>query len=171
MKERLDRISDTKKKTLLSFYPQPPQPVVAFLQNQWFKNPESARKMFARQPDLREVLIRKTLFMGSVTGRNLARFFSQATCDKIIWEETSKNIAGFSAGCFPADFDHIHSVLNKWSPKVVLAFGRVASDALEYIMLSERPPWRIVVGPHPASRGSDLFVELRLMNDKLHSLL
>lgn len=38
--------------------------IVAFLQNQWFKDPEGVKAMFAQHPERRERYISAFLFMG-----------------------------------------------------------------------------------------------------------
>lgn len=61
--------------------------IVVILQNQWFKDPEGIRAMFAEHPERRERYIEAFLFMGCLTGKRLRSAFGDELCDEIIWEE------------------------------------------------------------------------------------
>lgn len=121
--------------------------ILAFLQNIWFKNPEQARAIFARNPERRNQLIGTFLFMGCLSGKRLEQAFGDL-CDEIIWEECSPEIGGQSSAAFPADFEHISGAINKHNPDVILAFGKLASDALRKVA----PDQKLICGPHPAAR-------------------
>lgn len=141
-----------------------PPRVVAFLQNQWFRDPEKARKIFERHPEQREELVARFLFSGCLTGRRIRRAFGPMV-DEIVWEETSKNFGGYSASSFPADLDHMKSVIEKWRPKIVLGFGIIACAALNKL-----PPslWdHLIAGPHPAARHDRVVKDLRSMASQL----
>jgi len=122
--------------------------VLAFLQNQWFNNPEQARATFLRHPDQRNRLIALYLFMGCLTGRRLISAFGEDLCNDIVWEECSKEVGGKSSASFPPDFAHICEAINKHNPDVILAFGKTASDALRKVA----PNQLVIYGPHPAAR-------------------
>src|SRR5580704_11561463 len=84
--------------------------ILAFLQCQWFKDPDRARRLLARYCDDEERgrnrFLRDMLFLGCLTGKRLQAVFGEM-CSKITWEEASDNIAGKSSGVFPADPQHM----------------------------------------------------------------
>ncbi len=129
--------------------------IVAFLQNVWVKDPDRLRAIFHREPEIREPMIAKLLFMGSLTGRRLKAAFGDL-CDEIVWEETTERISGDPTEIFPADRVHMVRVLRKHEPGVVIAFGRIAQEALREIFLNwpkeEFTKARIYHSPHPAAR-------------------
>lgn len=147
--------------------------VLAFLQNQWFKNPEKVRRIYERHPEMRNDLIRRYLFMGCLTGRRLETAFGEKVCEQIIWEESSAEIGGYAASRFPADPKHIANAIIKHSPEIVFAFGRIASDGVLAAMpqIEGHPTpirFRLLTGPHPASR-QDPMPRLREMAQVLCS--
>jgi hypothetical protein len=120
--------------------------IVAFLQNQWFHEPEKVRSIYARNPGRREALNKRFLFAKSFTGRRLRAAFGEL-CDEIVWEETSPEIGDKSSAEFPPDAEHIQRVLDKHQPDLVLLFGRNALKGVS-------PLWTgaTVCFPHPAAR-------------------
>lgn len=146
--------------------------IVAFLQNQWFKNPAAIKAQIeeapARHPhkfktyaDAREWYLAAYLFFGCTTGRRLRAAFGEELCDKIIWEEQSPEIGGKASAAFPPDFAHIRGVLERHSPTHVIALGSLASDALTKILIDDNPPWNLICGPHPAARFPDIVARLK----------
>lgn len=134
--------------------------VVAFLQNQWFKNHDAARATLERFPNQRERLCRAWLFMGCLTGQRLKRAFGDDWCLRIIWENASDKIGGASSSCFPPDPDHIKRVLAKFNPIVVLLFGKVAKQVEPFV---DQSSCLIITGMHPAARRPDVRDNLRGM--------
>src|SRR5580704_6078428 len=132
--------------------------ILAFLQNQWFKDPEKVRALFARRPDLRNDMIRRYLFMGCHTGKQLRKAFGEALCDRIIWEEVSLQIGGHSASKFPADLKHMTEAIVRTQPDIILAFGRIASDAIAELNGGKCPIpcTHIFFAPHPAARNNPM---------------
>jgi len=148
----------------------PPRPAVAFLQNAWFRNPEKVRDQIARGGEpFRRKLLEYALFAGCLTGRRIRTAFGEDLCGLILWEETTREIAGDPKTVFPADLGHMAQVLADHHPRVVLAFGRIAAEALG----SLNPPWTgpVVTLPHPAARQPDTLDRLRLGAGELHTLL
>lgn len=140
--------------------------VVAIMQNQWFHQPERVRRLLARRPESRERLIAYALFAGCKSGRVLRDVFGDR-CDEIVWEEASREIGNRASAAFTADFDHLSTVIQKHAPSIALAFGRIAGDAMQAIMPSER----LIVGPHPAARGPNVMAQLRQMRELLDKAL
>lgn len=139
--------------------------IVAFLQNQWFKDPEKARQVFARNPDLRDKLIARYLFAGCLTGKRLQSVFGEELCDAIVWEEASGEVGGHSRSLFAADRQHMMDVIQKHKPTVILAFGKIASDGLRSLPQIDAG---IIYGPHPAARNGAI-EGLRKMRSELES--
>lgn len=134
--------------------------ILAFLQNSWFKDPEKAKEVFARHPELRNDLIARFLFAGCLTGRRLMTAFGEELCDRIIWEEASANIGDKSSARFQADHDHIKRAIIKHDPNVILAFGQVASTEVEVVAEGLKREYGISIpvmtAPHPAARKNPM---------------
>jgi hypothetical protein len=135
--------------------------ILAFMQNQWFKNPEKVRAQYERYPDMRNDLIARYLFMGCLSGRRLQAALGEALCDQIVWEEASPEIGGNSASKFPADAKHIAGAIIKHNPDVVFAFGKIASDGVlsAFAEIESHPTpinFRLITGPHPAARNDPM---------------
>jgi hypothetical protein len=119
--------------------------LLAVLQNQWFHDPEKVRAILARTPQARRRLIHYSLFAGCRTGRVLKDVFGEERCRTIVWEEASPEIGGKASSCFPADQAHLRAVLDDVKPDLVLAFGRIAGNALAELV----PGAKLILGPHP----------------------
>lgn len=147
--------------------------IVAFLQNQWFRDPESVRRMMTENPERRERYIAAFLFMGCLTGKRLRAVFGEELCDQIVWEEVSPEIGGYAASRFPADAQHIATVICKHKPDVILAFGKIAANGVWAIMNHLKCPnegaftAHFISGPHPAARGTQVLSDLRIVADQL----
>jgi hypothetical protein len=134
---------------------------LAFLQNLWVKDPAGWKKVLDDPIAHRPNLIRHLLFdYGCLTGRRLKLIFGEELLKHITWEEASREIAGDSKTVCTPDPEHIRACLEKYRPKVVLTFGKVATDAVrpvreEWIMTSPvAPDWSTLIAcPHPAARN------------------
>lgn len=141
--------------------------IVCFLQNQWFKDPVRMEAMLRTTfKGNREKFIRTWLFYSCMTGQRLRKVFGEEFCDSesTIWEEASDKMGGYAASAYPADQLHIARVIEKHRPRVVLAFGKIASVALEAM---PDKSFKLFVGPHPVARGVDTMLRLYQMKDKL----
>lgn len=135
------------------------------MQNQWFRDPEAVKRIFARWPLMRRQLVARFLFSsGCKSGRVLKSVFGDRI-NKIEWEEASREIGCEASSCFKADPEHLRAVLDEVKPDVVLAFGRIAGDALAPLV----SPLKLIVGPHPTARGADTLQRLQAMREKLIS--
>lgn len=140
--------------------------ILAVLQNMWVKDPESVRRMIERTPQVRRRLIRYSLFAGCRTGRVLKNVFGENRCKEIVWDESTREIAGNPRDIFPPDLSHLSALIAEVKPDVVLAFGRIASAALTPIVPAEK----LIVGPHPTARQGDTMQRLRNMAARLEAL-
>lgn len=136
--------------------------ILAVMQNQWFRDPEAVRRIMGKRPQWRRQLIARFLFAGCRSGRVLKSVFGERI-NEIVWEEASPEIGGHASSAFPADPVHLRAVLDDVKPDVVLAFGKIASNAL----LDLVPAEKLVVGPHPTARGPDVMPLLRAMQNQL----
>lgn len=132
--------------------------IVAFLQNQWFNDPEGVKAMLARhdhEPIVRErvrrCLIHYELFAGCVTGRRLEKAFGDLT-GKIVWEEGSRVISGNARDFHPPDRVHIAEVIKTQQPRVILSFGKSNHPIIEELSHESRSVDRVLYLPHPAAR-------------------
>ena len=149
--------------------------VLAILQNQWFRDPEKIRAILKRHPEARRRMIHYSLFAGCRTGRVLKAALGEEWCRKIVWEEASPEIGGEASSCFRADTRHILDVIVDVQPTVILAFGKIASDAVNSLCPIHRrgPPATIInviFATHPTARGVDtlrLLRDVRALLDKL----
>lgn len=146
--------------------------ILAFLQCQWFRNPYAVREIYRKYAgdlDRRAKLNSRFLFRESLTGRRLSQAFGEL-CRDIIWEEVSTEIGGASSAVFTSDIEHMCSVLNHHRPNIVLAFGRIASDAMQSIECDGADaPYKVIYGPHPASRHQSVTSDLREMFRKVQA--
>ena len=141
--------------------------VVAFLQNLWVKDPPRVKLMLeqAEARGQRECMLKVLLFHGGKTGQVLTEYLGAEWCNRIVWEESTRDIGGWPGSVFPVDRMHIEGVLIKHSPQVVIAFGRPAARAVA--------PWQTKFEmwecSHPTARGS-IASSLRNIRDKLDTL-
>ena len=135
--------------------------ILAFLQNQWVRDPKRLMAMIERTPAARERFLKYALFQ-SFTGHRLEQVFGEE-CMGWNWDNASPQIGSHASSCFPPDPEHIKSVLDKHEPDVVLAFGRVAEKALRSI----GGDFKLISGPHPAARGADVISRLECMAQEL----
>lgn len=169
--------------------PLPPRPrrVLGLLQNQWFKDPVRAAALLARYQEHeggfwpgRHRFIRDMLFFGCLTGRRLEAAFGEDLCGYggLVWEEVSTCMGDHPGACFPPDGEHVAAVLRQVRPVAVVAFGKVARDALalpevqaHIVQRPGRPPTATIYAPHPAARGADVPNELRAAAARVREIL
>lgn len=145
--------------------------IIAFLQNQWFKDPDRMKRMLETTfKGDRQKFTRTFLFFGCLTGRRLTKAFGEDLCDQIIWEEASPLIAGQSSGAFPADMNHICGILDRHKPNIVLTLGRIAREAIESLPIMD-VNYATISGPHPAARHATVCKELSDMAAKVRDLI
>jgi hypothetical protein len=141
--------------------------VLAFLQNQWVRDPERVRALIERYGEsYRRRLIPYALFAGCLTGRRLQAAFGPVLCSRITWEEASPVVTGSPRECPPADPAHIRAALERHQPGIVLAFGKIAAEGV-------RPLWtgNLIVAPHPAARDPFTPDRLRQAAEALQIML
>lgn len=148
--------------------------ILAILQNQWVKNPERVRAAIAASKDpvaYRRRFNAYALFAGCMTGRRLRKEFGDL-CDTIVWEEASPEIGGHAASSFPADLDHIRASIADVKPRIVIGFGKIASDALNIIGPSlDLPDVFMIHCQHPTARGASSLPSLANAASLLRDLL
>jgi hypothetical protein len=137
--------------------------VLAVLQNMWVNDPEKVRRILERTPQARRRMIAYSLFAGCRTGRVLKQVFGEDCPRRFVWDESTREIAGNPREVFPADLSHLRAVLEELKPDVVLAFGRIASDALTGLV----PTDKLLIGPHPTARQPNTMTRLHSMAEAL----
>jgi len=141
--------------------------VLAFLQNQWFHDPDHVRSILKRHPEARRRIVRYSLFCGCKTGRTLKTALGEEWCRKIVWEEASPQIGGRASSSFPADPGHILTAIEQEKPTVIIALGQIASEAITSLAL---PGITILTGPHPTARGVGPLTALRSIRAALDTM-
>lgn len=130
--------------------------VLAFLQNMWVRDPERVKAMIAKDGEVfRRRFMHYALFAGCLTGRRLRAAFGH-WCDSIIWEEVSREIGGKASSVFPADISHIAQRIAEEKPDVILVFGHIATEGLARAGYGGVPLPKLITGPHPAARSTDV---------------
>lgn len=144
--------------------------ILCILQNQWFKDPERVKKMLeGRDETFRRAFIKRALFHSCRTGKVLQQVFGDAWIDQMTFEEASREIGDHSASKFKHDPGHILKVVREVAPDLILAFGKVAEDAVSAVMWGCKSPTRIY-GPHPTARGDDTIFRLQAMRKRLEAI-
>lgn len=149
--------------------------ILAFAQNQWFKNPARMQAMLAGRyyNGDREKFIKTFLFFRCRTGIVLRSTLTEELCDRIIWEEASPLMGDHAGAKFPPDPVHIKRVISKHDPTVILGFGNQARDGIGVALIDRLglamtpgillPGPSVLLGPHPTARTGDVFPRLRSM--------
>ena len=146
-------------------------PVLAILQNMWVKDPERLKRMFTYHgEEFRLAMMRRLLFAGSKTGRNLKKAFGDDLLAKITFEETTREIAGDPKTIYPADLQHLAICLERHRPEVVLTFGKIAEDAWRKTRCDFDRPLHLAAH-HPASRHPSSWQTLTEAAAKLREYL
>lgn len=140
-------------------------PILAFLQNQWFPNPERVKAIYARHandPVHCAKLRAAHLFMGCLTGKRIRAAFGDDMRHEIVYAEASPEIGGHASSSFKADPSHIASTIEFWKPKIVIGFGRIAGDGVMAAMrlLQGKSEFYFTLAPHPAARHASVRDEL-----------
>lgn len=147
--------------------------IVAFTQNQYFRDPVRVKEIYEKNPALWESLNRKFMFGGCLSGRRLQETFGWDMCNQIIWDTITTQIGDRSNSVFPVDPQHIRNVMAKHNPSIILSFGVLAREAIQawcdeqYNKEEPTPIPVIISGPHPASRYGDVRFRLWEMNEEL----
>lgn len=139
--------------------------IVAFLQNQWFKNPARVEEAINARPEAERAAFRqrfatRALFMGCLTGQRLLKSLGSELCNQIYWENASRVMGDEASSSPPADHEHIRAVLAEQQPDLILAFGKTAIMALMEIA-QDMWPENLLVAPHPAARGPEVITKLK----------
>ena len=142
--------------------------VLGLLQNTWAYNPARVQADLDRvNPQTRRRLI-GSMLSRSFTGKRLRAAFGH-WCDVIEWENASPVVVGKSRDCSPADLAHVHAVVQDVQPSVILVFGKEAAFAIDRLG-AEIAVMDLIIGPHPAGRGSHVTTKLAAMRVRLDAL-
>jgi hypothetical protein len=143
--------------------------VLAFLQNQWFRNPQRVQEKIALYgEEYRCKFVAYALFAGCLTGRRLRQGLGQDWCDAIIWEEASPVITDRASGCPPPDREHIRAAIKAHRPHVVLCLSKPAQPVV--CAECESACIRLLTASHPAARHNGVMGELRNLRARLDEM-
>lgn len=147
--------------------------ILAFLQNQYFKDPEKVKAMLEENPEKRNWYIEKFLFMGCKTGKVLLQTLGPDITSQIIWEEVSKEIGSYASSVFPADEAHILESIALHNPDIIIGFGKIAEDALKKLKTEEKIDLSksIFYAPHPAARQDRVIPDLRRLRHRIELIV
>lgn len=142
------------------------------MQNLWVRDPEKVGTMFRRHGEaFRLQFIQYALFRGCLTGRRLKSAFGD-DCKRIIWEESTKQIAGDPKTIFPADHLHMVDVIRTYKPTVIITFGRIAHEALQAVFENHNFAGTcVIILPHPAARQATVPARLKQGAEEFRRLL
>ena len=171
---------------------QPAIKTVAFLQNQWFKDPDRIRQWLDGKPKedrprFRRMHVATALFAGCLTGRRIRKAFGDNIMHQVLWENASPQIASKSSGRFKPDLGHVMDTIMELDPDIILAFGRLAEACVKNALaFLHGNGWQLhrqlmrgdgtgrqlrltlITGPHPAARGANTKIALGRMADQYH---
>lgn len=139
--------------------------ILAIMQNQWVRDPETLRRILEKRPNMRRDLVRRLLFAGCLTGRRIKSVFGNQLVARMVFEEASPQIGGKSSAVFPADLDHLREVIVQVNPHTIIAFGKVAAGGLHELGQN------FIEAPHPAARGPETIGKLGLARSQLEKAL
>lgn len=154
-----------------------PVRTLSILQNMWFKDPERMKTIYAkyleREDEGRNRFIRDFLFFGCLTGKRIDKVFGEDFRWQTYWEEASPELGGKSGSSFGYDKDHIRNAIKVYRPKIILAFGKIASSGLYEVLkgIDYGHNYEIVYGPHPTSRSPGIIKQLEHMRNKYRKIL
>lgn len=115
--------------------------ILCILQNQWAENPERVQALHAKHPGRRAEIIGRMLFMGCLTGRRIEKVFGDLMQEhSFIFEEASAVVTLQSHSKPPHNTQHVRSVIERYSPDVIIAFGNCAQRAVREIGAAKRHP-------------------------------
>jgi len=162
------------------------KPGLAILQNMYVRDPERLKRSFARADsegygeELRRRTIAYSLFAGCLTGRRLKAAFGEDLLAQIVWEESTREIAGDPKTIFPPDLAHLEKIIREYQPKAILAFGKIAGCAVTEVLANGNlgPTWlgaetrpTLITAPHPAARQPEVPTLLRQAAEKFRKCL
>lgn len=153
--------------------------ILAFLQNQWFipEQVETVRAIYARARARDDngtharTLNRFFLFRSCHTGKVLRAVFGEEV-KGWHWENASPLIGDAPDALYPAEPEHMLRTIDAVKPGAILVFGAIARAGMEKISVSHYIDYThsLVVGPHPASRGTAKHAEFARMRRELQSI-
>lgn len=141
---------------------------LAFLQNMWVKDPERVRKAIEEDgEEFRRRFMRYALFAGCKTGRMITKAFGKSLVEAMEFEETTRVISGNPKEILPVDLVHMRNAIELHKPKVIIAFGAIAHNAMAQIPHAAK----YIQAHHPASRHPDSYQNLVTAAKTLNSYL
>lgn len=92
----------------------------------------------------------------SMTGQRLRVSLGDPLYRRVYWSNASPRVGLGPSAVFPADLQHMAKVLADRRPRLILTYGRIASEAVfSAIQMSGLCEVEVVVYNHPNARGLD----------------
>lgn len=126
--------------------------ILAFLQNMYCDNPELVKRIVTE--DNWNRLVKKFLFQ-SFTGKRIIKAFGEELANRIIYDESTDEIADNPYSACKPNIVHIRWALHKHKPDIVITFGGIAYKSVSSVYKGE-----LIRLPHPASRRADTMPRL-----------
>lgn len=128
--------------------------VLCILQNQWANNPDQINALHAKHPGMRNEIISRMLFRGSLTGSRIeAVFGDMIKTHAFVFDEASTTIP-VSNNCGPNfNTNHVRETIRRIQPDAIVAFGHSSQRAIKSVRKAKRekidlPP--VIECVHPA---------------------
>lgn len=128
--------------------------ILCILQNQWADDPDRVLALHAKHPGMRNEIISRMLFRGSLTGKRIEYVFGDMMKEHaFIFDEASTVIAPSSKCNPPYNANHVRETIRRVRPDAVIAFGSSSRRAIDDVRKAKRdkidlPP--VVECIHPA---------------------
>lgn len=140
--------------------------IVGFLQNCWFP-PDT--KLSYIQEYLNNDDVRRKVLARSYTGKRLLKAFGEIYYANIIWENVSIEVGLDPNHSGTPNYDHVQAVINKHDPDLVLTFGNVAKETLDYLLLIRKIDHTVLGTKHPSAKDF-LDEELMKFSDRVKEI-
>jgi|688.fasta_scaffold09072_25 hypothetical protein len=128
--------------------------VLCILQNQWANNPDQINALHAKHPGMRNEIISRMLFRGSLTGSRIEAVFGDMMKNHaFIFDEASASVVSNNQYNAPYNASHVRETIARLRPDAVIAFGSSPRRAIEDVRKAKRekidlPP--VIECVHPA---------------------
>jgi len=126
--------------------------ILAFMQNAWFP-PGTPQRIIDRYHDDSEFHIK--VLSKTMSGRRLMKALGDELYKKIIWDNTTREVASQPSGNPGADLMYMRQRILAHKPDAIIAVGQVAYDAM--IKMRKEDPvkhnFARILMPHPNKRG------------------
>ena len=138
--------------------------ILCILQNQWANDPDRILALHAKHPGMRNEIITKMLFRGSLTGKRIEAVFGDLMEQHaFIFDEASTVVTSSAKGNPPYNANHVRETIRRVQPDAIIAFGTSSRRAIEDVRKAKRdrldlPP--VIECVHPAIQKPGWMAEM-----------